>query len=168
MGPQAVGAFRIRGASWIDHHARRQLQQVLEVAAIHGQAIDDIALQRSAQFRVGGIHHGQRLGDGDRLRLLAGLQHQIHAQFLIGLEQNPQAFDRLESHGLRAHRVGARKQVGTVVLTGLVGGQRSRRASLRVGDRHCGADQHAPALIREGSQNSPRVALRERRTTNQE
>jgi len=50
----AVGALRECAAAGINHHARTELQQVREVAAIQGQVIDHCALQRSAKLRVEG------------------------------------------------------------------------------------------------------------------
>ena len=70
----------------IDGDARPQLQKIGEIAAVHGEVRDDRALQGSAEFGVGGLHHGQRFGDGDLLGLLAGLQGQIDTQFLIDLK----------------------------------------------------------------------------------
>ena len=78
------------------------------------------------------------------------------------LEQHVGAFDRLESLGLGAHRVGADEQAGRCVLTGLVGRQRARGPSSHVGDRHFGAGNRCPRGIINAPQDRPHSALREK------
>ena len=155
----AVGALRERAAAGVNHHARTELQQVREVAAIQWQTIDDIALQSSAQLCVGGIYQRNGFRHGDRLRHFTWLELKVDANILIYFQNDVLAFGRLETFSLPTDHVRAGNKVGRIVLTGLVRGQRSRRASLRVVDRHCGAFYHPAALVREGSQDSPRAAL---------
>ena len=96
-------------------------------------------LERAAQGGVGGLHQRDRFGDGDGLGLLAGLKGQVNSNFLANLQHNVLAFKLLEPFGLDADGIGAGNQRGSVILAGLIGGQRSRHASLRVYDGYRGA-----------------------------
>ena len=71
--PRSNAALRPPRAAGIDGDAGAKLNQVGEIATVHGQVGNDRTLQGSAQFGVGGLHHGQRFGDDDLLGLLAGL-----------------------------------------------------------------------------------------------
>ena len=111
-----IGALRPPRPSGIHRDSGAQLQQVGEVAAVHGQVRDDFALQSSAKLCVAGFHHRQRFGDDNPLGLLARLQRQIDAQVLIDLENDAGAFLSLEAPKYRPDSIGTWEKVGSIVF----------------------------------------------------
>ena len=116
-----IGALRPPRPSGIHRDSGAQLQQVGEVAAVHGQVRDDRALQSSAEFRVGRFHHRQRFGDRNPFGLLTGLKDEIDAQVLIHFECDARALSSLKALKYRSDGIRAGEKIGRVVFTGVVG-----------------------------------------------
>ena len=92
----------------------------------------------------------------------AGLNGQVHSNFLAHFEDNVLTLQLLEPFGLGANRIVAGSQIGSVILPGIVRGQGSRDAPLRVYDGYRGAGYDAAALVCDRSENPAGIALRKR------
>src|SRR5260370_42626942 len=156
---QAVGALGPARAARIDGHAGPQLEQVFKIAAIQGQVIDDLGLQRAAEFGVRGLDDGKLSSYGDFFRLLTGLQSQIEAQVLVDLERVAGAFGSLKALNGRTYRISAGQKIGDIVFTGAVGGYRAREISLRIENRDRGANDGAAALVGDSAEDATGIAL---------
>jgi hypothetical protein len=136
---QAVGALGPAGVAGVLGYAGSQIEKILEVPAVQGQVIDHRIRDRTPEFGVGGFDQRDRLGDVHRLGLLAGLQGEVDANLLADLQHHVLALHTLEAFELGANRVSTRKQVGSEVGSGIIGGQRPRDASLDVRDSDRGS-----------------------------
>ncbi len=134
IGPHVVGALGPRAATRLEHHARAQAQQTLEVSAIQGQVVDVRVVECASQGGVGSLHQRDRLSDGDGLRLRARLNGQVSPNLLANAKLDVLALQLLESIGLGANRVRSRKQLGSVVLPGVIRGEGSCDTSVFVDD----------------------------------
>src|SRR4029077_9618701 len=163
-----VGALGPGRSSRLDHHARAQCHQILVVASIQGHIVNLRVLERAAQGGVGRLH--QRDGFGDRyvLSLLTGLDGQVNPNFLTYLEHYVLTLDGPEPFDLYADRVGARNQGGSVILAGLIGGQRSRHAPIFIYDRVRSARYNSSPLICSRAENAYEIALGKQRKREQQ
>ena len=130
IGTDAVGALGPGSAAGLNHHAGAQAQKVLVVAAIQRHVDDVRVVEGAAEGGVGGLHQRHGFGDRDGLFLLAGLKSQVDANFLADSDVNVLALEFLETLGLGANCKVAGSQVGSVIFSGVVRGQRSRDASV--------------------------------------
>ena len=164
---RAVGTLRPGSAAGIELNAGAQSQQILVIPAVQRQVSDIGVVERAAHSGVGGFHQRNRFGHGECLRLFAGLECQVHARLLADLEDNVLALHGPETFGLNANGIFSGKEVRSVVLPGVIGGQSSRDSSVHVCNCDRGAGNHAPSLVCNGSENTAITALREKRKADQ-
>ena len=125
-------------------------------------------LQRAAQFRVRGFHQREAFRHGDGLRLLAGLQRKVDANFLANLQNDILAFDSLETLEFGANSICAGKQVGRVVGARIFAWSACESCRAASQGRDCGAADCASGLVGNRSQDAACSALRERSNAGEE
>src|SRR6266852_75243 len=68
LGANAVGGLRPWSTTRVNRSAGSQGDEILVVAAIQGEVVDDLVADRAAKGGGGRVHHGDFLGYGDRFR----------------------------------------------------------------------------------------------------
>ena len=137
------------------------MQQIFKITPVQRQVIDNLGLQCAAKFRVGSLNQGYCLGDRYLFGLFAGLDGEVHPQLAIDFQDDVLALYGLKTLGFGADGIRSRKQIRSVVFTGLIRRQRSSNPSLSVCDGYFRAYDHAAGLIGNAAQNSSGVALRQ-------
>ena len=105
-------------------------------------------------------HGGDFTGDGNRLRLFAGLDHQVHANGLPNLHEHAAVLQGLKAFGFRPHCERAGVQIVGDVLSGAIGGQGARDAAGHVDYGYRGACDGASALVEHRALNRALIRLR--------
>src|SRR6267143_3375431 len=143
----AVCGLRPRAAARVNRSARTQGDEILVVAAIQRQVVDDFVADGAAQRGGGGIHHGNFFGDGDRFSCRAGLEHGVDTDVLANLKQDVLALKSLETLVLGTNGIGTGEKVHSDICSIRIGGQSLRHTSSDVGDDHGGIADVAAGLV---------------------
>ena len=158
LDAHSVGTLAPLAAAGLNVHARLQVQEAGEIAALKGQVADEFVIEHAAERGVRGCHQRSFFGDGNRLGLLTRLQGEVDADLHSDLNQDVLALKCLEALVLGLDGIGAGRQVGRVVLAGIVAGQSSGDASLRIRDGNRGAGNRASALIGDAPDDATHVS----------
>jgi hypothetical protein len=100
--------------------------------------------------------------------LRARLRSQVDSSLLANPKFHVRALQLFEAIGLDAHGISARKQLRSVVLSGVIGGQRARDASVFVYERYRGARYDPAALVCNRAENTSVTALGKQRYRKQQ
>jgi len=84
----AVGHLGPRASPRVNRCAGAQGDEVLIVASIERQIIDNFVADSASQCGGGGVYHGDFLGDGNGLGGHAGLEHGVYAQILADFDKD--------------------------------------------------------------------------------
>src|SRR4029077_16705825 len=108
---------------------------------------------------VSGLHQRNGFGDRNRLRLRAGLNSQVSPNLLANPKLDVLALQLLESIGLGADCIRARKQLRGVVLPGVIRGEGSCDTSVFVDDCYRGTRYNPATLVCNRAENASVTAL---------
>ena len=87
--------------------SRPQLHQTPEIAAVQRKRVDGLIAYRAAERGVGGVNGGDFSRYRNRLRLLAGLYRQVHANVLAYFHQHTAVLHGPETLCHDPNRIGA-------------------------------------------------------------
>ncbi len=133
------------------------------VAAVQGQALDLLAVDRPGDLAGDRVDRLALDRDLDRLVEAADLELEVRADAAVGHEHEARAETLLEALHLGAHAVRAERQVREDVGAGGVGGGAAGVVRLDLGDRHRGARKQPALGVGDRAGDAAGRGLRENR-----
>ena len=129
-------------------HVRAERDELQKVAPVQRQIHDALIFDDRADRGVLGVQQRSAGGDFDRFGHLSHPQLEIEARHLLHLQFDIAADRALKPLHADPHVVSAGQQAGKRVDARAVCIFRAGETGLRVGDGHCGANQHGSARVR--------------------